>query len=187
MDVASEESFRKTLAAARSGQEWAWTSIYRELAPPLLGYLRARGAAEPDDLLGELFLQIIRDVGSFEGEQRDFRAWAFAIAHHRLIDDRRYRARRPVEPAWPETLIENQALAQPEEPWPQGIEDPQIRAALRRLPEEQRNVVLLRIIGDLSAGETGRVLGKSAGAVRALQRRALASLRREIAKSTVTP
>ena len=93
------ETFPQVLAAAREGADWAWARLYRDIAPSVLGYLRARRAAEPDDLTGEVFLQVVRDLHRFEGGERDFRAWVFAIAHHRLIDDARRRARRPVEPA----------------------------------------------------------------------------------------
>jgi RNA polymerase sigma factor (sigma-70 family) len=184
--VTPRETFEAVLAAAREGRESASAEIYRDLAPPLLGYLRARGAAEPEDLLGELFLQMVRDLGSFEGGEREFRAWAFAIAHHRLIDDRRYRGRRPVDPAPLEALEEIPATANPAAQ-PHGIADRRIRAALGRLPEPQRNVILLRVLGDLSVDQVSGVLGKTPGAVKALQRRALASLQRQISKSSVTP
>jgi RNA polymerase sigma-70 factor (ECF subfamily) len=182
--VTPRETFEGILAAAREGRESAWAEIYRDLAPPLLGYLRARGAEEPEDLLGELFLQMVRDLGSFAGGEREFRAWAFAIAHHRLIDDRRYRGRRPVEPAPLETLGEIQATP---DPAPQRVGDRHLRAALGRLPEPQLEVILLRVLGDLTVDQVARVVGKTPGAVKALQRRALASLQRQISKSSVTP
>ena len=71
------------------GDDWAWRALYDELAPALLGYLRARRADHPEDLLGEVMLQIVRDLPSFGGGFYDFRAWAFTIAHHRLLDERR--------------------------------------------------------------------------------------------------
>ena len=180
------ESFEAVLLAAREGREWAWAEIYRDLAPPLLGYLRARGAEEPEDLLGELFLQMVRDLAAFEGGERQFRAWAFAIAHHRLVDDRRYRGRRPVDPAPLDALDTIQANADRSAESTQGIGDRRVRAALGRLPEPQRNVILLRVLGDLSVDQVARVLGKTPGAVKALQRRALASLQRQLSKSSVT-
>jgi RNA polymerase sigma factor (sigma-70 family) len=181
-----DDGSQGVLVAARAGQEWAWAAIYRDLAPPLLGYLRARGAAEPEDLLGELLLQMVRDIEHFAGGERDFRAWAFAIAHHRLVDDRRYRARRPVDPAPPQALADDAAAPDPREPWFQSIGGEAIAAALRRLPEEQRQVVLLRVLGDLKVDEVARVMSKTPGAVKAMQHRALATLRREISGSTVT-
>ena len=90
--------FEPQLEAAREGSEPAWAAIYARLAPQVLGYLRASGAIEPEDTLSEVFLQVARDLPRFEGDERDFRAWAFTIAHHRLIDARRAAARRPADP-----------------------------------------------------------------------------------------
>ena len=56
------------LEAARAGAEWAWSRLYNDLSGPVLGYLRMRGAAEPEDLLGEVFLQVARNAVTFEGE-----------------------------------------------------------------------------------------------------------------------
>ena len=80
------ETFSGTLQAARTGAEWAWTSIYRDLAPGVLGYLRARRAHEPEDPPARVFLQVVRDVPRFAGGEREFRAWAFAIAPMLVLD-----------------------------------------------------------------------------------------------------
>lgn len=70
-------NFPSVLDAARTGAEWAWTAIYRDLSPAVLRYLRARGAREPEDVLGEVFLQVVRSISHFSGEEHDFRAWVF--------------------------------------------------------------------------------------------------------------
>ena len=90
-----EQRFEPVLSAARTGAEWAWAELYREHAPAVLGYLRARRAPDAEDLLGEVFLQLARDLSGFEGDARAFRAWVFTVAHHRLLDDVRKRRRRP--------------------------------------------------------------------------------------------
>jgi RNA polymerase sigma-70 factor (ECF subfamily) len=184
-DAKLDDRSQDVLAAARAGQEWAWAAIYRDLAPSLLGYLRARGAAEPEDLLGELFLQMVRDIERFTGGAGDLRAWAFAIARNRLVDDRRYRARRPVEIVAPHALASG-AAPDPGETWPPSIAGKAITAALRRLPAVQRDVVLLRVLGELTVDEVASVVGKTPGAVKAIHHRAIATLRREISQSTVT-
>jgi RNA polymerase sigma-70 factor (ECF subfamily) len=71
------ESFQDLLEAARAGGEWAWTLIYRDLAPTVLGYLRAEGAHEPEDLLCEVFLHVVRGINTFEGDEDGFRSWVF--------------------------------------------------------------------------------------------------------------
>src|SRR3712207_8016605 len=86
------DAFDSVLAAARAGADWAWERIYADLAGSVIGYLRVHGAAEPEDLAGEVFLQVVRDLPRFSGDQRDFRAWVFTIVHRRLLDERRRRS-----------------------------------------------------------------------------------------------
>jgi len=170
-------AFEDVLAGARAGGEWAWTRIYEELAPKLTGYLRAHGAADPEDVAGEVFLQIVRDLPGFSGGERDFAAWAFTIAHRRLVDDLRRRGRRPAEAALPGAIeraagaggdVHEDAVAR--------MADASVRAAIEQLAPDQRAVLLLRIIGDLTIEEIARALGKRPGAVKALQRRGLRRL-----------
>jgi RNA polymerase sigma factor (sigma-70 family) len=180
-----ENEFPRTLAAARAGGEWAWASIYQDLAPSVLGYLRKRGAADPEDLTGEVFLQVVRDLGSFDGNERDFRAWVFTIAHHRLLDDARRRARRPLEqPSSAAELAEESENAE-EEAW-RDLASDRVREIIDRLSPEQRDVLLLRILGDLTVNEVAGLLGKSAGAVKALQRRGLEAVQSALAEEGVT-
>jgi RNA polymerase sigma factor (sigma-70 family) len=174
------EAFARKLAGARVGSEEAWTALYRDLAPPLLGYLRARGAPEPEDLLGEVFLQMVRDLPGFDGDERGFRAWAFAIAHHRLVDDHRRRGRRPVEPVPDRVLLARGALGDLEREALERVRAEEVRDALAKLSPDQQSVLMLRLLGDLTVAEVASVLGKRPSAVKALQRRGLANLRRAI-------
>src|SRR5664279_5467707 len=63
--------------------------LYRELAPAVLGYLRGSGAAEPEDLLGDVFVAVIRGIPNCGDDQDAIRRWVFTVAHHRLVDERR--------------------------------------------------------------------------------------------------
>lgn len=180
------EQFQALLAAAREGSEAAWADIYGELSPAVLGYLRGSGAPEPEDTLGEVFLEVARDLGKFEGDESGFRAWVFTIAHHRLIDSRRRVVRRPVElvaePPEPETApisdAADEALAR--------IGTEEVLRILGTLSPDQRAVLLLRVFGDLSVQDAAAALGKRPGAVKQLQRRGLAALKRELDRKGVT-
>ena len=138
----------------------------------MLGYLRGHGAPDPEDLLGEVFLRVARDFRRFRGDAAGLRRWIFTIAHHRLIDDRRRRARRPV----------SHDGAAPEVPVPPPAEpvDPELLMALQELTPEQRHVVTLRFLGDLSLEDVARITGRNVGAVKALQHRALEQLERQL-------
>ncbi len=179
--------FPDTLAAARAGAEWAWAAIYRQLAPPLLGYLRAQGAHEPEDLLGEIFLQMVRDLGRFSGDEAHFRGWAFAIAHHRLLDERRRRGRRPSIPVADEQLVRLAAVGDAEREALERLGAEEVWAALARLSSDQRSVLALRILGGLTVEQVARVLGKRPGAVKALQRRGLAAVRKTLSSLLGVP
>jgi RNA polymerase sigma-70 factor (ECF subfamily) len=179
-----EGGFERTLEAAQSGADWAWETIYTETAPRVLSYLRANRAPDPDDLLGEVFLQAVRDLESFRGGERDLRAWLLTIAHHRLIDARRRAARRPevpgseaLEAVGPIGDVEREAL--------ERLGGERVRALLDLLTEEQRAVLLLRIVGDLSVDQVAQALGRRPGAIKQLQRRGLLAVRRVLEREGV--
>jgi RNA polymerase sigma-70 factor, ECF subfamily len=178
------ENFSQTLAAARTGAEWAWASIYHDLAPAVLGYLRASRAEDAEDLSGEVFLQVVRDLRRFEGGEKEFRAWVFTIAHHRLVDNRRRRGRRPEEPLV--RVIEEEQGGDVEAEALANVGALRVREVIDSLVPDQREVLLLRILGGLTVGEVAAALGKSPGAVKALQRRGLAAIERQLAEEGVT-
>lgn len=174
------------LGAARAGAEWAWTALYRDLAPVVLGYLHARGAKEPEDLLGQVFLDVVRGLPRFEGDEHSFRSWVLTVAHHDLLDERRRRSRRPVDPAPTERLAAARPGGDVEEEALDALAGDRVRRLLERLPEAQRDVLALRIVGDLTVEEVARIVGKRPGAVKALQRRGLARILKEISREGVS-
>lgn len=181
-----EQRFEQVLVAARSGAEWAWAELYRGLAPTVLGYLRARGAPEPEDLLGEVFLQVVRDLPRFDGSEDMFRAWVFTIAHNRLIDAGRRQQRRPRVDTRASLDERSSGVGDSEEEALAALQEGHIHRVIGRLSQDQQSVLLLRILGDLTVEEVARVLGKRPGAVKALQRRGLAALARGLSKEGVT-
>ena len=176
MTEADDDGFDDVLLAARRGAEWAWKHIYDEYAPKVVGYLRAHGAADPEDVTGEVFLQVVRNLSKFTGGSREFSAWTFTIAHRRLVDELRRRNRRPVEAALPEVVEYAAGTGDVHDDAEARIASAAVRDAIDQLPVDQRSVVLLRIIGDLTIEEIARAVGKQPGAVKALQRRGLRRL-----------
>jgi RNA polymerase sigma factor (sigma-70 family) len=179
--------FDVVLEASRSGGCWACSRIYEWLAPAVVGYLRAQGADDPDDLTSEVFVRVFSGCGSFSGDEAQFRAWVFTIAHSRLVDARRAKNRTPEM-----TGLEHECL-DGQEPTSAGAEDEamdrlaldEVRQVLATLTMDQRDVLALRIVSQMSVEEVAAALGKPPGAVKALQRRALATLRRRLAPGTV--
>ena len=180
------EDFARVLQSARAGSESAWARIYKELAPGVIGYLRGQSAPDPEDLAGDVFLEVVRDVHRFEGDHDQFRSWVFSIAHFRLLDARRREGRRPVRPASPDALSDRGGVGNSEDEALAALGVQRVERLLKVLSPDQRDVLLLRIVGDLSVEQVGVALGKRPGAVRVLQHRGLVRLRRRMSKADVT-
>lgn len=171
-------NFDSVLVAAQAGAEWAWTLLYRATAAQLLGYIRAQGTTDAEDLLGEVFLQAARNLKGFSGGEEGFRSWLFVLAHHRVIDERRRRSRRPADPV---AAVPDHVGGSTEDDAMRSLATADALAALAVLTPEQRDVVLLRVFADLSLEEVARVVRRPLSAVKALQRRGYARLRKVLA------
>jgi RNA polymerase sigma-70 factor (ECF subfamily) len=179
----SDVLLEELLPAAQAGEAWALRALYEQLAPRVHAYFRVRGASEPDDLTSEVFLTVFPRLAGLAGGAAGLRTFTFSVAHARLVDDIRRRNRRgPALPyevgADPLTSEAAEAVALA------GLEDARVRALLEGLRDDQRDVLVLRILGDLSLEEVAQALGKSTGAVKQLQRRGLIALRQALG---VTP
>ena len=174
--------FAEVLRAAQANAGWAFQRLFDELARPVAGYLRMQGAREPDDLVNEAFLGAFSGIANFEGDEDHFRSWVFTIAHRRLIDERRRLGRRPVEASH---AMEEGVGGDAEDDAVSSLGDERARELLARLAPDQRDVLLLRVVADLTVERTAESLGKTPGAVKALQRRGLTALRKEISREGV--
>jgi RNA polymerase sigma factor (sigma-70 family) len=180
------ESFVGVLEAARVGAEWAWRVLYADTAPDLLRYARASRVPDPEDVVGETFLRAVRGVGSFEGDERGFRAWLFTLARNRILDERRKLVRRRTEPLPAEVLAGIGPHADAETEAMRALAEDRVRSVLDQLTPDQRDVLLLRILGGLTIEEVATVVRKKPGAVKALQARGLAAIRDKIELGVVT-
>ncbi len=179
-------SWEPVIGGCRAGADWSWRVLYDDLAPLLRRYLRAAGAEDADDLVGETFVRLVRSVERFEGDERAFRAWAFTIARTRLVDEVRRRSRRPSAAVAPEQLEALGPTGHVEDDAMRSLAEQRVRAVLETLTPDQRDVLLLRLLADLTVDEVARVLGKRPGAVKALQARGLEGIRRAMSLGTVT-
>jgi RNA polymerase sigma factor (sigma-70 family) len=166
---------------ARAGCAVSFERIYRQLAGQVASYLRWHRASDPDGLTNDVFVQVHRNLAKFEGDDSSFRSWLFTIAHHRMIDDRRRASRQPQVNGEP-PVDEGVGCGDVEEDAFAVLAHDEVQSLVAVLSPDQRDVVLLRIVADLSVEQVAGLLGKREGAVKALQHRALAALRRHLDK-----
>lgn len=171
------ESFESVLLAAQAGAEWAFSRLYHDMNPRLLRYFGSRVPQEAEDLSIETWLGAARRISEFRGNQHQFRAWMFAIAHGRLVQHWRDVHRGPILEAAPADLSN---LADPEDV-ETGVLDgltglEASREIVKALSFDQAEVILLRVLGGFSVDEVARICGKRAGTVRVLQHKALRRL-----------
>ena len=94
------DAFPGVLLAAQSGASWACTNLWIDYAPAVMGFLRARGSREPEDLTSEVFLAVFDSIDRFTGNEPEFRTFVFTIAYRRLVDELRRRSTRGVHVEW---------------------------------------------------------------------------------------
>ncbi len=175
-------NFAALLLAAQSGERWAFATLWVEHAPAVTAFLRARGSREPEDLTSEVFIAIFERLPQFVGGETEFRSFLFSITYRRLVDEFRTRSRRGENSEW---TAENDPRRSPsaEQGAIDRVADDAALALIDTLPDDQRNVMALRIIADLSIDQIATVLDKRPGAIKALQRRALERLRKNFPPS----
>ncbi|HLB26682.1 MAG TPA: sigma-70 family RNA polymerase sigma factor [Dehalococcoidia bacterium] len=162
---------------AQSLEESALASLYTTYYPRVYNYafLHLGDVQAAEDLASEVMLKLLESIRKYQFRGMPFSAWVFRIARNKLIDlHRRRRRRGEVDLTEPlaSMQISPQVLAE------RALDRGQIHLALKYLTDEQRQVIVLKFIEGFDNGSIARILGRSEGAVKSLQHRALHSLRR---------
>ncbi|MGQ0464443.1 MAG: RNA polymerase sigma factor [Sporichthyaceae bacterium] len=165
------------LGRAVEGDEAAFVVVYRTVAAGLQRYLAALVGSDAEDVAAEAWLQIVRDLKKFSGDGRAFRAWSATIARNRALDHLRRAKARPqladVELEYaPEPVASDDVVAAVAE----RLSTERALALIARLPKDQAEAVLLRVVVGLDARAAADVLGKKPGAVRTNTHRGLTRL-----------
>jgi RNA polymerase sigma-70 factor (ECF subfamily) len=176
--------FETVLAGAQHGDEAAFARLWRDLNPPLLRYLSLGGDAA-DEVAAETWLTVVRGLNTFRGDEMAWRAWVFTTARRRAVDAGRKRTRSSRLP-WRSTWVEPVAADCADEVV-DGLSTEEAIALVRRLPPLQAEVVLLRVVAELSVAEVAELVGRSPGAVRVAAHRGLQALRKMVDPTGVTP
>ena len=169
-------AFEVTLADARAGDQQAFAAIFRDVQPSLLRYLHVIAADAADDVAGDTWLQVIAGLGGFRGDERAFRAWLFTIARHRTIDWARSRTRRQALPERLGGINGQQVMPDTADVVLERLSTRTMLSAVAALPEDQAEIIVLRVVAGLGAPEVAQIVGKTPGAVRVAAHRGLRRL-----------
>lgn len=183
MPHAARAQFRsddEALSAARAGDGQGYAALFNSFGPALRSFVARRGAEDPDGMVNAVLFAAFDKLDGFAGEAGDFRSYIYRIARNQLIDEYRRTSRRV-------KTVAGSPREQPTEVIEDVVgsfvaSDERVTELLGTLTTEQREVLVLRVVEDLSLAETSEIVGKPVGAVKALQRRAVRSLHRSMAK-----
>ena len=180
------DGFEAVLAAAQGGSGEAFSRLWRDGNPALLRYLRVMVPGAAEDVAADTWVQVVRGLTAFRGDEQAWRAWLFTTARWRAFDERRRRSRRPVTPL-EEMAPERLPVA--EDAADVAIEHLATRsvmALVATLPALQAEVILLRVVAGLDNDTVARLTGRSRGAVRVAAHRGLRRLAQTLAETGVT-
>lgn len=177
-------SLAPLLAAAGRGDGAAFNELYRRFAPRVKAFALTRSVDDPDALANDVMLKVFQHLGAFEGTDDQFVSWLFTIARNRIIDLHRAAKRRP--PIVDDEVPDVEAADSAEHVAFERLGLDRTVELLDLLTDDQRDVVALRMIADLSLDEVARVVDKPVTAVKALQRRGLQRLQKEILRQGVS-
>src|SRR5262249_17270023 len=142
-------AFDATLAAAREGDEAAFTRLFRDIQPALLRYLRVLAPGAADDVAGDTWLQVVGALHSFSAGEAAFRAWLSTSARHRAGDWGRRRGRRVTVPLVPDEPVERLTAPDAAEAALERMSTRTVLALIATLPRDQAEIILLRVVADL--------------------------------------
>jgi len=174
--VQNEESLVRR--ATQRDQE-AFAQLYEEHFDRIYRYVAVRigDKTEAEDMTQQVFLKALKAISSFKWKGVPFSAWLFRIAHNQVVDYLRKKAKHATAP-----LDESRASSNsnPQLAAEQNLEIEQLLMATKQLTKAQQEVISLRFAGELPIAQVAKVMGKSQGAVKALQHSAIVALRKRL-------
>ena len=167
----------RLIQRAQQGDEKAISELYRRHVDVVYRYIwaRVRDETVAEDLTAQVFLKALEGLPTYQDTGKPFLAWLYRIAYARTVDHWRQQERRvevPLDEALPTGEPRPGALLEMEDDWVVAVD------LMAKLTDDQQAVLMLRFIGEMSLAQVAETLGKTVGAAKAIQHRALASLAR---------
>jgi RNA polymerase sigma-70 factor (ECF subfamily) len=177
--IVRQQDEAQLIQRARQGDLAAVSELYNLHVDRIYQYVRYRTGDDQtaEDVTAEVFLRAIESLGSYNDQGAPFVAWLYRIAHARIIDYWRSSKRQQTAPL-DDPLLQDGLVAADDAIDIDILQHQLLRSALQQLTDDQQNVIILKYSQGLSNAEVALVLGKTEGAIKALQRRALESLAR---------
>ncbi len=164
---------------AQQGDKEAFAQLYEDHFDKIYRYvaLRIGNKTEAEDMTQQVFLNALRSISSFKWKGVPFSTWLFRIAHNLVVDYLR-KGKKRATVLLDESLVSSDSNLQMAAEYKLDVE--QLISATKRLTVAQREVISLRFAGELSVAQVAKVMGKSQGAVKALQHSAVVALRKAL-------
>jgi len=176
-ETGEKSDIEKLVIQAIEGKTDAFGELYLIFVEKIYRYIfhHVNSKAAAEDITGEVFLKAWRAIGSCRGKEKAFSSWLYRIAHNQMVDEIRKRQRRPaLELENAETVSDLKSNVE------EYSEQQELLKFIDHLPSNHRRVIILKFIEGMETKEIARIMGKSEGATRALQMRALSALRKEL-------
>ncbi|MCL5077524.1 MAG: sigma-70 family RNA polymerase sigma factor [Actinobacteria bacterium] len=179
------------IESAKQGNDQGIVTLFRSFNPQLLRFLKNQAPNQYEDIASETWLAIAKGIANFNGNPHDFRSWMFSIARRKLVDHYRTAGKSKIafenlRTRFSQEQSLNEADSSSEAAISNLSAESAIEELVNQLPPHHAEVLLLRILGELSVEEVAKIVEKSPEAVRVIQYRALNSLSKKFKRNFVT-
>ena len=178
-ETSEKSTAEKLVVQAVNGNTDAFGELYSLFVEKIYRYIfyHVKSKTTTEDITGEVFLKAWRAIGSCRGKENTFSSWLYRIAHNQLIDEIRKRQRHPsVELENAENIRDSESSVE------EYSKQQELLRVIDCLPPNCKQVIILKFIEGLDNREIANIMGKSEGAIRVLQMRALSTLKKELSK-----
>ncbi len=176
-----EELDDKALVESAKSDKEAFGALYERYLPKMYNYIyyRTGNPHDAEDLTARLFFRAFSHIGNYEDRGVPFQAWLYRIAHNLVANWHRDQGRRKIIAL--DDYVAHSLISEAPDRLTEDLEErQQMIQAVRRLPEDRQQLLLLKFIEQLSNAEIGQIMGRTEGAIKSLYHRTLLSLRDEL-------